>query len=47
MLSDPNWNEGNYYGGPIPASGLAVARSAGVPYMSELWLNREFGRNLQ
>ena len=48
IYADPNWNEGNYYGGPIPASGLAVARMlAHITYMSELSLDRKFGRNLQ
>lgn len=48
IYADTNWNEGNYYGGPVPAGGLAVARMmAHITYMSETSLERKFGRRLQ
>jgi homoserine O-acetyltransferase len=48
IYADPNWNGGDYYDGPIPAGGLAVARMlAHITYMSETSLERKFGRNLQ
>jgi homoserine O-acetyltransferase len=48
IYADPNWNNGDYYDGPIPASGLAVARMIGhITYMSEISLENKFGRRLQ
>jgi homoserine O-acetyltransferase len=48
IYADPNWNNGDYYGGPAPTGGLAVARMmAHITYMSEISLERKFGRNLQ
>jgi homoserine O-acetyltransferase len=48
IYADPNWNKGNYYDGPIPAAGLAVARMIGhITYMSEYSLEDKFGRRLQ
>ncbi len=48
IYADPNWNNGDYYGGPVPENGLAVARMvAHITYMSELSMERKFGRNLQ
>lgn len=48
IYADPNWNNGNYYGGPAPHSGLSVARMlAHITYMSETSLERKFGRDLQ
>jgi homoserine O-acetyltransferase len=48
IYADSNWNGGNYYGGPIPARGLAVARMIGhITYMSEASLELKFGRQLQ
>ncbi|MBN1679105.1 MAG: homoserine O-acetyltransferase [Anaerolineae bacterium] len=48
IYADPNWNGGNYYDGPAPAGGLAVARMmAHITYMSEHSLEHKFGRNLQ
>lgn len=36
IMADPNWRSGEYYDGPPPAAGLAVARMVGhVTYMSE------------
>jgi homoserine O-acetyltransferase len=48
IYADPNWNNGDYYGGPAPTAGLAVARMmAHITYMSEASLEYKFGRNLQ
>lgn len=45
IMADPNWNSGNYYGGPLPAKGLAVARMIGhITYMSDLSMEEKFGR---
>src|SRR5690606_42117280 len=35
-MSDPDWNGGNYYGGKLPARGLAVARMRSEEHTSEL-----------
>ncbi len=49
ILSDPNWNKGNYYNKKKkPASGLAIARMiAHITYLSETSMHKKFGRNLQ
>lgn len=48
ILSDPNWNNGNYYGKDIPHRGLAVARMIGhITYLSEKAMHEKFGRRLQ
>ena len=48
IYADPNWNNGNYYGGTPPHGGLAVARMmAHITYMSETSLETKFGRKLQ
>lgn len=48
IYADPNWNKGDYYGGPAPTGGLAVARMmAHITYMSETSLEQKFGRRLQ
>ena len=48
IMRDPNWCNGDYYAGPPPAHGLAVARMIGhVTYLSEERLERRFGRELQ
>ena len=48
IYADPNWHNGDYYDGPPPRAGLAVARMmAHITYMSETSLERKFGRNLQ
>ena len=48
IYADPNWNGGDYYGGPAPAGGLAVARMvAHITYMSETSMEHKFGRSLQ
>jgi homoserine O-acetyltransferase/O-succinyltransferase len=48
IMADPNWNNGNYYGGTRPASGLSVARMLGhITYMSDFSMNEKFGRRLK
>ncbi|QPC98984.1 homoserine O-acetyltransferase MetX [Qipengyuania soli] len=48
VMADPRWQDGNYYGGDAPDSGLAVARMAAhITYLSEEALTEKFGRNLQ
>jgi homoserine O-acetyltransferase len=48
ILSDPNWNGGNYSEGRRPVHGLAVARMVGhVTYLSEFAMTHKFGRQLQ
>ena len=48
IMSDPAWNGGDYYHGPAPANGLAIARMIGhITYLSEISLGRRFGRMLQ
>jgi homoserine O-acetyltransferase/O-succinyltransferase len=45
IMADPNWNDGNYYGGPLPAKGLGVARMVGhITYMSDISMGEKFGR---
>jgi homoserine O-acetyltransferase len=47
-MADPNWKDGNYYGGPLPAKGLAVARMIGhITYMSDASMADKFGRRLK
>lgn len=48
IMSDPDWQEGNYYEGPGPKHGLAVARMIGhVTYLSDESMRNKFGRRLQ
>jgi homoserine O-acetyltransferase len=48
IMADPDWNAGNYYGGPLPGRGLAVARMVGhITYMSDDSMREKFGRRLQ
>ena len=48
IMADPNWNNGNYYDGPRPNLGLALARMVGhVTYLSDEAMRRKFGRRLQ
>ncbi len=45
IMADPNWSDGNYYGGPLPAKGLGVARMVGhITYMSDVSMGEKFGR---
>ena len=48
VMSDPNWQGGDYYGGERPRSGLALARMLGhVTYLSDAGMQRKFGRRLR
>src|SRR5579862_1549498 len=48
IMADPDWNNGNYYGGRPPARGLAVARMVGhITYMSDESMREKFGRRLR
>ena len=48
ILTDPNWNGGDYAGGDLPEHGLAVARMvAHITYLSEYSMRTKFGRRLQ
>ena len=48
IMADPDWNEGNYYGGKLPGRGLAVARMVGhITYMSDDSMKEKFGRRLR
>ncbi|MGE0267156.1 MAG: homoserine O-acetyltransferase [Candidatus Omnitrophota bacterium] len=47
IMSDPDWDGGDYYGKSIPARGMAVARMIGhITYMSEKSMDEKFGRKL-
>jgi homoserine O-acetyltransferase len=48
IYADPNWNGGDYYTGPHPNAGLALARMIGhITYLSETSMHQKFGRRLQ
>ncbi len=48
IMSDPNFNKGDYYQGPGPVLGLALARMVGhVTYLSDDAMRSKFGRRLQ
>ncbi|PTD93881.1 homoserine O-acetyltransferase [archaeon SCG-AAA382B04] len=48
ILSDPNWNNGQYYNKKAPRNGLALARMIGhITYLSDESMREKFGRNLQ
>ncbi|MFT7538270.1 MAG: homoserine O-acetyltransferase [Lysobacterales bacterium] len=48
IMSDQNWNKGDYYGGDLPATGLGLSRMIGhITYMSEDSMEKKFGRKLQ
>jgi homoserine O-acetyltransferase len=48
IVSDPNWNGGDYYGREVPASGLAIARMVGhITYLSDESMHAKFGRELR
>jgi homoserine O-acetyltransferase len=48
IYADPNWNRGDYYDGPPPNVGLALARMIGhITYLSEESMHRKFSRRLQ
>jgi homoserine O-acetyltransferase/O-succinyltransferase len=45
IITDPNWNGGNYYDGLPPAIGLSLARMVGhITYMSDTSMAEKFGR---
>ena len=45
IISDAHWKLGNYYEGPAPEKGLAVARMIGhITYMSDASMAEKFGR---
>lgn len=47
IMSDPDWQNGDYYGKTIPARGLALSRMIGhITYMSEKSMEEKFGRKL-
>ena len=48
IISDPNWNNGDYYDSESPSTGLAIARMIGhITYLSEESMHQKFGRRLQ
>jgi len=48
IMSDPNFNKGNYYTDSKPDLGLALARMIGhVTYLSDHAMRQKFGRRLQ
>ncbi|GIV97910.1 MAG: homoserine O-acetyltransferase [Herpetosiphonaceae bacterium] len=48
IMRDPNWRGGDYYSGPVPADGLAIARMVGhISYLSEQSMAEKFDRRLQ
>jgi homoserine O-acetyltransferase len=48
IMSDPNWNRGDYYGKIPPNTGLAIARMVGhITYLSETSMEQKFGRRLR
>lgn len=48
IVADPNFANGDYYGGELPARGLAVARMVGhITYMSDESMREKFGRRLR
>jgi homoserine O-acetyltransferase len=48
IMGDPKWNNGDYYGGETPDSGLAVARMIGhITYLSDESMHQKFGRRFR
>jgi len=48
IISDPAWNEGDYYGKENPVRGLALARMVGhITYMSNESMMEKFGRRIR
>jgi len=48
IMSDPDWNNGDYYGTEGPTRGLAIARMVGhITYLSSVSMRRKFGRVLR
>ncbi|MFB6077825.1 MAG: homoserine O-acetyltransferase [Halarchaeum sp.] len=47
ITNDPNFGDGDYYGGPEPSGGLAVARRIGhTMYLSKTSMSDRFGRRV-
>ena len=46
-MSDPNWQQGVYYGKSLPARGMAVSHDRAHTYMSEQSMEEKFGRKLK
>jgi len=45
IMSDPNWNRGDYYDGTQPKTGLSIARMIGhITYLSDEIMQEKFGR---
>lgn len=48
IMTDPNFQNGDYYGKATPDVGLAIARMVGhITYLSDESMRRKFGRRLQ
>jgi homoserine O-acetyltransferase len=48
IISDPEWNEGDYYHKNAPKNGLSLARMIGhITYLSSESMYQKFGRRLQ
>ena len=48
IMSDPNWENGDYYRSAPPDNGLAVARMIGhITYLSDESMHEKFGRRLR
>ena len=48
IMADPHWRGGDYYDGPAPEQGLAIARMVGhVTYLSQTSMEAKFGRRLR
>ena len=48
IMADAAWQNGDYYEGPAPDGGLAIARMVGhITYMSEMSMAQKFGRRFR
>ncbi|KXA90616.1 homoserine O-acetyltransferase [candidate division MSBL1 archaeon SCGC-AAA259B11] len=48
VMSDPKWNQGDYYGSEPPRDGLSLARMIGhITFLSEESMRQKFGRKLR
>lgn len=48
IISDPDWNHGDYHSKTRPVRGLALARMVGhITYLSDASMHQKFGRRLQ
>ncbi len=48
IMTDPNWQNGKYYGSPVPSGGLGIARMIGhITYLSDASMKSKFGRDYQ